>query len=304
MHIAVAATPAVALPTLDWLVASAHDLDLIITRPDRPAGRGRSLRESQVGFWADAHEIRCIKPSKSDELAQPLKIIDLVVTIGYGVILPRGILSIPRHGFINLHFSLLPAWRGAAPVQCAILHGDPNIGLTVFALDEGMDTGPIYLQKAVPNEPHENSGECLERMALLGPELLRDSIDLIEKGFSPVRQGEMGVSYAPKITKEDARIRWDGDVIGIDRHIRAFTPEPGAWTTWRGEPLRVVRARPYLSDDRLHRGEIAIKNGNVLVGCGTGDAIVLEEVTPSGKKTMSAKSWSNGARAIPGESFV
>ncbi len=304
MRIAVAATPAVALPTLNWLDISAHDLDLIITQPDRPAGRGRRLRESQVGSWANARDIRCIKPSHSDELAQPLKNIDLVVTIGYGIILPTKILDIPRNGFINLHFSLLPAWRGAAPVQRAILNGDLRMGLTVFALDAGMDTGPIYVQKEIPNEPDENTGECLRRLALIAPDLIRDAIELIEKGFTPFNQSETGVSYAPKVTKEEARIRWNEDAPGVDRRIRAFTPDPGAWTTWRNEPIRIVRARLYANDEPLRSGEIAVESGKVIVGCGAERAIVIEEVTPAGKKTMSAKSWINGARALPGDSFV
>lgn len=304
MHIAVAATPAVALPTLDWLRGSAHDLDLVITRPDRAAGRGRTLRESIVGSWANAQNVRAIKPFQSDDLAEPLKNIDLVVTIGYGVILPSRILRLPRYGFINLHFSLLPAWRGAAPVQRAILQGDPIMGLSVFSLDAGMDTGPIYIQRVIPTEPRENAGECLQRMALIGPEIIRDCIELIEKGSNPVKQVDTGVSYAPKMTKEDARIDWTQDVKGIDRHIRAFTPDPGAWTTWRKEHLRIDSARPYPNGNLLSKGELAVESGDVIAGCGTGGALILGDVTPAGKRRMSAKSWINGARPIPGESFV
>ncbi len=304
MHIAVAATPAVALPTLDWLKGSAHNLDLVITRPDRPAGRGQMLRESAVGSWANAHSIRSVKPSRADDLVEPLKNIDLVVTIGYGVILPLRILRLPRYGFINLHFSLLPAWRGAAPVQRAILHGDPIMGLTVFSLDAGMDTGPIYIQRVIPTEPRENAGECLQRMALIGPEIIRDCIELIEKGSNPVNQVEKGVSYALKITKEETRIDWTQDAMVVDRHIRAFTPDLGAWTTWRKATFRIDSARPYPNQNHLSEGELAIESGNVIAGCGAGGALLLVDVTPSGKRRMSAKSWINGAHPIPGESFV
>ncbi len=257
-----------------------------------------------MGSWANAHKIFSVKPLRSDDLVEPLQNIDLVVTIGYGVILPSRILCIPRYGFVNLHFSLLPAWRGAAPVQRAILHGDPVMGLTVFSLDAGMDTGPIYIQRVIPTEPRENAGECLQRMALIAPEIIRDCIELIEKGSIPVKQLETGVSYAPKITKEESRIDWAQDVMGVDRHIRAFTPDPGAWTTWRKEPLRIDSARPYPNENLLLQGELAMESGNVIVGCGTRGAIVLEDVTPSGKRRMSAKSWINGARPIPGDSFV
>ncbi|MFA5917988.1 MAG: methionyl-tRNA formyltransferase [Candidatus Nanopelagicaceae bacterium] len=304
MRIAVAATPSVAIPTLDWLHGSEHDLLLVITRPDRRAGRGRSVRASQVASWAAAHNVPCVKPEEPAELAEPLRNIDLVITIGYGVILPEPILRVPRFGFINLHFSLLPRWRGAAPVQRAILNGDNELGLSVFALDAGMDTGPIHVQRSIPNQPYENSGECLQRMAHLGPELIEQAIGLIATSVPPVRQSENGVSYAPKITREDARIVWSQNSAQLNRQIRAFTPEPGAWTTWRDAPMRIIRARPYLMDHQLKNGEIALHDGNLVVGCGEGSTLLIEEITPAGKKVLSAKSWINGARAHAGESFV
>ena len=304
MRIAVAATPSVAIPTLDWLHGSEHDLVLVITQPDRPAGRGRTIRPSQVASWAAAHNIACIKAETPDELAVPLAQVDLVITIGYGVILPEWILNVPLRGFVNLHFSLLPKWRGAAPVQRAILNGDEDLGLTVFALDAGMDTGPIYVQHSIPNQPYENSGQCLQRMAILGSELVAEAIDLVESRVLPVKQSNSGVSYAPKITKEDARIKWSNNAVKLNRQIRAFTPEPGAWTTWRDASMRITRARPYSIDHQLKSGEVTLHDGNVVVGCGEGSALVIEELTPAGKKVMTAKSWINGARALPGESFV
>lgn len=304
MRIAVAATPSVAIPTLDWLHGSEHDLLLVITQPDRRAGRGRSFRSSQVASWAAAHNVACVKPEKPDELTEPLRKIDLVITIGYGVILPEPILRVPRFGFINLHFSLLPRWRGAAPVQRAILNGDNELGLSVFALDAGMDTGPIYVQRAIPNQPYENSGECLQRMAHLGPELIEQTIGLIATSVPPVKQAEDRATYAPKITKEDARIQWSQNSAQLNRQIRAFTPEPGAWTTWRDAPMRITRARPYSMDHQLKNGEVTLHDGNLVVGCGEGSTLLIEEMTPAGKKVMSAKSWINGARALPGESFV
>jgi methionyl-tRNA formyltransferase len=255
-------------------------------------------------LWATAHNIPCVKPGSPDELVDPLVNVDLVVTVGYGVILPERILKVPRYGFINLHFSLLPRWRGAAPVQRAILNGDEELGLTVFALDAGMDTGPIYVQRSIPSQPYENSGQCLARMAVIGAELVAEAVDLIAMGVQPVSQSNDGVLLAPKVTKDDARITWDHNAAELSRQIRAFTPEPGAWTTWRGVSVRIIRARPYSKAQEVKCGEIFLSDGNVVVGCGEESALVIEEMTPAGKKVMSAKSWINGARALPGESFV
>lgn len=304
MRIGVAATPSVAIPTLDWLSASGHDLSLMITRPDRPAGRGRALKESRVGQWASAHHIQCIKPVSSGDLFESLAFIDLVVTIGYGVILPIEILSVPRYGFINLHFSLLPAWRGAAPVQRAILNGDERLGITVFALDSGMDTGPIYVQREIHVEPYENAGEVLEAMAALGPEAVAETLAIIESGVLPTPQSDEGASYAPKISKEDARILWNKSALEVDRQIRAFTPDPGAWTTFRNGTIRVDRARVFIDDRDREPGFVEAQNGSVVVSCANGSTLIIEEVTPAGKKTMSAKSWANGARIAEGERFV
>lgn len=304
MRIGVAATPGVAIPTLDWIHSSSHQLAFVITRPDKPAGRGKSLRESLVSQWAREHEVPCIKPVASSELRDLVATVDLVVTIGYGVILPIEILNQPQFGFINLHFSLLPAWRGAAPVQRAILQGEERTGVSVFALDSGMDTGPIYLQRDTEIMPHENAGELLNRLAAMGPEIVSETFSLIESGIKPTTQNDVGVSYAPKLTKEEARIVWNGTALHIERGIRAFTPFPGAWTTWRGASLRIDRARFQILDQKLMPGEILIHEGDVLVGCADGGAILLEEVTPAGKKVMPAKSWANGARISKGESFV
>ena len=304
MRIGVAATPNVAIPTLNWLLQSEHELALVITRPDKAAGRGRLVMESPVAQWAKAHEVECVKPVASQDLYERLANMDLIVTIGYGVILPVEILSIPRFGFINLHFSHLPAWRGAAPVQRAILNGESKFGVSVFALDQGMDTGPMYVQRDLFIEPYETAGELLTRMASMGPEVVADSIAMIESGVTPVDQSDMGVSYAPKISKEEARITWGNSAVQVDRLIRAFTPEPGAWTTWRGVTLRIDRARIFPIKREVPAGWLIQDSGGVLVSCGESSALILEEVTPSGKKLMSAKSWANGARIIEGESFV
>jgi methionyl-tRNA formyltransferase len=304
VRVGVAATPYVAIPTLDWLLHSSHELLYVITRPDKPAGRGRVLHESVVARWARTHDIECIKAHTSADLIDSLRQSDLVIIIGYGVILPADILSMPLNGFINLHFSLLPAGRGAAPVQRSILSGDQISGVTVFALDSGMDTGPIYLQQEMPINPFENAGELLARMADVGPQILSDSLTLIDAGGLPRVQSLEGVSYAAKITKTDARINWQRNAIFAHRQIRAFTPEPGTWTTWRDATLQVSRARPYLIDRELAPGYVLFENSNVVVGCAAGTALILEEVTPAGKKLMSARNWANGARIAKGDRFV
>lgn len=304
MRIGVAATPSVAIPTLNWLHRSKHDLCLVITQPDRPSGRGQSSKSSQVAAWGVEHLVPIIKPEQPEDMVESLVNLDLVITVGYGVILPKRILKLPNFGFINLHFSLLPRWRGAAPVQRAILNGDEELGLTVFALDAGMDTGPIYLQLSTPNQLNENSGECLRKLAVLGADLVAETIDLIEARVPPVKQSNHGVSYAPKVTKAEARIEWNRNAAELNRQILAFTPEPGAWTTWRGASMRISRARPYSIDRQLKSGEVTLHDGNVVVGCGGATALILEEMTPAGKNVMSAKSWINGARVLSGESFA
>lgn len=303
MRVGVAATPGVAIPTMDWLRDSKHDLNLVITRPDKPAGRGRGLKESVVAQWASTHGVECIKPVASEDLTESLALLDLVVTIAYGVILPIEIIKIPRFGFLNLHFSLLPAWRGAAPVQTSILNGDQVSGVTVFALDAGMDTGPIYVQREVPILPYENAGDLLERMAFLGPDVVGESLSMIESGIPPTTQGHEGVTYTKKFSKEDARIAWTSNALEIDRKVRAFTPEPGAWTLWRNSTLRIDRARLFPLDHDLAPGVIFVQGERVLVGCADGNGLIIEEVTPAGKKTMSARSWANGARIEQGEHF-
>lgn len=304
MRVGVAATPSVALPTLDWLISSEHELALVITQPDRPAGRGRNLRESVVGTWAQSHDISLVKPESAEFLVDTLADVEIVVTIGYGVILPTSIISIPKCGFINLHFSLLPAWRGAAPVPRAILQGDTVSGVTVFQLDAGVDTGPIYVARELKIDPMENAGQLLERMAAVGPAVISAAFDKILHNIAPLPQSEVGVSYAAKIHKADARIDWSCSAGLIDRQVRAFTPSPGAWTTWRGNSLKVTKAHMANSVALLKPGEVLIRDGLLLVGCGSREAIEVERLTPTGKKEMTVNDWLHGARVVSGECLV
>jgi methionyl-tRNA formyltransferase len=244
-----------------------------------------------------------VKPKDSIELIEPLSSIDLVITIGYGVILPAEVLSVPRYGFINLHFSLLPAWRGAAPVQRAIEHGDAISGVTVFALDAGMDTGPVYLQKEVSISSSSNSGDVIENMSKEGPSVIARALEMIEEGVSPTAQSPTGASLARKISKSEAKIDWSQDVAMVVRKIRAFSPEPGAWTMWRGQRLQIARAHTSTADRSLKSGEIFFDGTTLLVGCGDTSLLELNELQPSGKRRMPAQDWANGARLHDGEFF-
>ena len=286
MRIGVAATPDVAIPTLDWLLASSHEIICVISQPDRPAGRGREISPSPVSNWALIHGVRLLRPESAGDLIGVIDDLDLVITIGYGVILPKEVLSLPRFGFINLHFSLLPAYRGAAPVQRAIESGDIETGVTVFALDEGMDTGPIYRsRKFTIAEGSRTKEETLSDIAL---------------NIAPISQTGQ-TSNASKISKLDALIDWQLEAEVIVRKIRAFYPAPGAWTKWRGESFKINQA--HAVDFPLAPGEISVTSEGVFVGSGGPRSVALVFVVPSGKREMKALEWARGANISQGAAF-
>jgi methionyl-tRNA formyltransferase len=300
VRIGVAATPDVALPTLNWLLQSVHEVALIITQPDRPAGRGRVMQQSVVAQWAQDHNIPVVKPESSQELVDHIEKLDLVLTIGYGVLLPENILSLPKNGFLNLHFSLLPAYRGAAPVQRALQNGEVTTGVTVFQLDKGMDTGPIFAQESITIDPSWRSFELLDQLANLGPKVVHRSFSMIEAGDSSKEQ--VGVStIAPKISKAEAEIDFVQSGIQIANSIRAFTYEPGAWTLWRGKPFKICATVVADAIAGLP-GEIFVINKSVFVSTDAG-ALELLKVIPAGKKEMDAIDWARGARLTGGELF-
>jgi methionyl-tRNA formyltransferase len=302
VQIAVAATPEVALPTLEALLASEHNLVCVITQPDRPAGRGLALKESPVAIWAKEHKISVHKPADQEELKVAVAGIDLVITIGFGVIIKEEVLKLPKFGFINLHFSLLPKWRGAAPVQRAIEAGDLTTGVTVFKLDRGMDTGPIYLQKDIPMPAKATTESLLKDLATLGGPLVLETIAAIESQQAPRTQPDSGASRAEKLSKEEARINWQLSAEVIDRKIRAFLPNPGAWTTFRNETIKIETAdmgdmKPGLP------GEILNEAGALFV-CTSEGSLQILSVKPAGKASMLAISWLNGARIKADERFL
>ena len=294
MRLGVAATPEVALPTLNWIKTSGHTLVRVISQPDKPSGRGQEMNSSPVNQWAKLNSIELVNPTTVGDIDKALLDLDLLITIGYGRILPRATLSIPKFGCINLHFSLLPKYRGAAPVQRAIQAGETESGVTVFALDPGMDTGPIYSSITVPIPPTMRSYELLEQLSVVGIEAVKDALIAIESGVAPVAQtGE--ASMAAKITREEAKLDWNSTAHALVNKIRAFYPQPQAWTIFRGQPLKISLAKIFESDLMLQPGELRVVGNECCIG--TNDAVlVLQRLTPAGKKEISALDWSRGAR--------
>jgi len=300
MRIAVAATPPVALPTLDLLKSSKYQLVRVITRTDRPTGRGRTSQPTVVAQWADENNIDCHKPEDDVQLAQSLHDVDLLITIGFGVILSKELLKIPSRGSINLHFSLLPRWRGAAPVQRAIEAGDHLSGVTVFQLDEGMDTGPIFVTKRFAIDSDITSDELLDELSLLGPEAIMETLALIENGKKPTAQDSAGATLARKLTKFEGKIDWTSSAESIHSKVRAFTSNPGAWTIFRNENL--ILQQPEMSELRLKPGQIEVRDKKLYVGTAT-SALIFLKLKPSGKPLMDASAWINGVRISAEEFF-
>jgi methionyl-tRNA formyltransferase len=289
------------VPSLDALLASRHEVVAVVTRPDAPAGRGRTLRPSPVRERAEAAGVPVLTPAhpREPEFQEQLRGLapDCCPVVAYGALVPQPVLDVPRLGWVNLHFSLLPAWRGAAPVQHALLHGDEVTGATTFLLEAGMDTGPVFGVTTEQVRPTDTSGDLLTRLAHAGAGLLVATLDGLEEGaLVPVPQPRDGVSLAPKITVADARVDWTAPALRVDRVVRACTPAPGAWTTFRDK--RVKLGPVTLIDEVLEPGEV--RNGTV--GTGT-TAVRLGEVRPEGKGAMAAADWLRGLRVEAGERF-
>ncbi|CAB4887150.1 unannotated protein [freshwater metagenome] len=298
MRLAVAASPEVAIPTLEALLDSKFSLVRVFSQPDRPSGRGKVITPTAVSTWALDREIELIRPNSIEEMAANLLDIDCVLTIGYGVLLPTQILEIPRYGFLNLHFSLLPRWRGAAPVQRAIEAGDSLTGVTVFQLDEGMDTGPIYTMHRFALDPDITSDELLAELADLGVIASLEALQMVEDGKRPTAQTSQGATHARKLTREEGRIDWNLSAELVGSKIRAFTSNPGAWSIFRELPIKI--ASPVVSEVKLNPGEIALINRQVFIGTTT-TALQIGSITTAGKAPTLAQSWANGMRLLPGE---
>lgn len=306
MRLVFAGTPEPAVPSLRALLGSTrHDVVAVVTRPDAPSGRGRTVRRSPVGALADEAGVPVLSPARPrdpDFLAALRHLApDCCPVVAYGALVPRAALDVPRHGWVNLHFSLLPAWRGAAPVQAALRHGDEITGATTFRLEEGLDTGPVFGVVTEAVRADDTAGALLHRLADSGSTLLLATLDGIADGsLTPRPQPSDGVSHAPKVTVADARVDWPAPPVPIDRLVRSVTPDPGAWTTFRDERLGVgpLRAAPDAPD--LKPGELQVEKRRVLVGTG-GGPLALGDVHAVGKRAMPATDWARGARIEPGE---
>lgn len=326
MRLLFAGTPEVALPSLEALIHSSHDVVAVLTRPDAPAGRKRVLTPSPVKVAAQAAGIEVLTPAKTSDPALVQRLIELDVeaapVVAYGGLIPPALLGLPSHGWVNLHFSLLPSWRGAAPVQRAIMAGDELTGATTFVLEQGLDTGPTLGLLTERLRPDDTAGAVLDRLSHAGAKLLLDTLDALQAGSAVVQpQAGMGVSHAPKLSTEDARINWARPAYAVDRHIRGCTPAPGAHTTLRGQRLKIYPVTPLIEGgdrevagvqagdgtghaglDHLAPGELRVGRAEVVVGTGHG-SVRLSRVQPPGKQPMSAADWARGAHLQPGDAL-
>ncbi|WP_322780337.1 methionyl-tRNA formyltransferase [Frankia sp. Cas4] len=326
MRLVFAGTPAAALPSLRALLDSPrHEVVAVVTRPDRPVGRGRKVAHSPVRALAQEAAVDVLTPERPRDPAFLARLADIAPeccpVVAYGALLPRAALDIPKHGWINLHFSLLPAWRGAAPVQHALLAGDEVTGASVFQIEEDLDTGPVYGTLTETIGAHDTAGDLLERLAAAGARLLTGVLDGIDDASVHARpQPGEGVSIARKLTVADVRIDWSAPALHVDRLVRAATPAPGAWTTFRDHRIKLGPVRPLsTSDDQMapapaqvqvqvqafEPGRIVVRAGDSEIAVATGGGVVLlGDVRPEGRPSMTAGAWARGARLTDGERFA
>ena len=298
MRLVLAGTPSVAIPSFEALLASDHEVTAVVTRPDAARGRSKRLVPSEVGQWAADHGIPALKPMhpRDPEFVAALTELapDACPVVAYGALVPQHVLDIPRYGWVNLHFSPLPRWRGAAPVQRAIMAGDGVTGATTFRLVRELDAGPVYGTTEMALTGTETAGEVLEALAHTGARLLLDTIDALATTEPAEQDDEAAVTLAPKITVEEARIDWTRQADAIDRLVRGCSPEPMAWTTIGDERFKVALGRP-TDEAGLAPGEVRVEKRRVLVGTGT-TALELVRVQPQGKKEMAGADWGRGLR--------
>lgn len=313
MRLIFAGTPEPAVPALRALIEhEGHEVVAVLTRPDARVGRGRSLKPSPVKAVALEHGIEVIDPVSLSDADARARLADLapdcIPVVAYGNLVPKDLLDVPAHGWVNLHFSLLPAWRGAAPVQAAIAAGDEITGASTFLIEEGLDTGPVFGTVTEAIKPTDTADDLLGRLAQSGAALLAATMDGLEAGrLRPEAQSADGVSHAPKIVSDDARVDWSMPGHLIDRRIRAHTPAPGAWTMLGDDRLKLGPVTPVAGDDDaldqapLEPGRIRVEKKRVLVGAGGGTAVALGDVQPPGKRMMNAVDWARGARPDDGK---
>lgn len=310
MRIVFFGSPESAIPSLQRILEEGHTVGLIITQPDRPSGRGKKLTASPVKKFALEHNIPVFQPQRIRKDPAALDRIcevdpDLNVVVAYGQIIPAQVIDFPEYRSINLHFSLLPKYRGASPVQWAILNGESTTGLTIFVLNEKMDEGDILTQKEIRILPQEKAFELEERLAREGADLLVNTIHQMDR-LTPLRQDHTQATYAPLIKKEDGLIDWRDMAISVGRKVRAFSAWPSAFTYFRGKRLKILEGRTDTTESisSVRPGEIfAVEKEGISVGCGDGQVYTISRLQPENRKTMNAHSFSLGAKIEPGESF-
>ncbi|GAB3623144.1 methionyl-tRNA formyltransferase [Mariniluteicoccus endophyticus] len=306
MRLVFAGTPDVALPSLNALVESDHEVVAVVTRPDAPAGRGKKLVASPVAQRADELGLEVLRPEnpRDPEFVARLTEIapDCCPVVAYGALVPQHVLDIPRLGWANLHFSLLPRWRGAAPVQRAIMAGDAETGACVFRLVKELDAGDVYATLRTPVEAGDTSGDLLGRLAESGAGLLVEVMDALAAGTATATpQPTDGITLAPKITVAEAELDLTHDATALDRLVRGCSPAPGAWTTFRGDRFKVLATRRLGTSD-LAPGELRATKKTLEVGTGGGD-LLLDQVQAHGKKPMRGADWARGVHIEAGETL-
>jgi len=300
-------TPEFAVPSLESLAAR-HDVVAVFTQPDRPKGRGNQLAESPVKTAArqlgiPIHQPERVRRPESVELLQELAA-DLMIVVGYGQIIPQSIIDLPRHGILNVHASLLPKYRGAAPIQWAIANGESETGVTIMQIDAGLDTGDMLSKSRTSIGPEETAPELSARLAPLGAELLCETIARIDAGtVQREKQDSAEATLAPILKKEDGLIDWQLPAARIDSRLRGFTPWPGAYTSFRGQQLSILRARPAAAAADLPSGRLHAEKRRLFAGCGAGTVLEVLELQPAGKKRMTAEAFLNGYKIIDSDSF-
>lgn len=302
MKIVFAGTPEFTIPCLNALIGSDHHLIAVYTQPDRPAGRGRKLQPSAVKSWALTHQIPVYQPEnfKSDEAVAELAALkpDLMIVIAYGLILPKKVLSLPRLGCINVHASLLPRWRGASPIQQAVLHGDKETGVTIMQMDAGMDTGDMLVKRSCPIYPEDTAGSLHDRLAQLAAEPLLQTLELLAKEQAkPEKQDSALVSYAPKIKKEDAAINWHRSAVEIAQQIAAFNPWPIAYTQAGDELLRIYKVQIVERTFTAEPGTIIVLDKKGMLVATADQALLVEQIQFPGAKAMAVADWLNAGRS-------
>ena len=292
-----ASSSEVSIPVLNFL-HNTREVDLlsVITNPDKATGRGQVLTSNHVAQWCEKFKVAVAKPADHADLLKCIEKInpDLLITVAYGHILKVEVLNKPKFGAINLHYSLLPAYRGAAPVQWAILNGEKTTGVSVFKLDSGMDTGPIYLQRSVEIEQNDTTSSLLSKLNSVGVELIKETLKLIADGVSPTSQSKSGISFAPKFTKVDGAVDWNKSAEEIFNKFRALSDNPGVFTSYIGSKVRLNQvAKVDRETTALSPGVFSNFEGNLIVGTGEG-ALLISSLTPEGRKIMSGTDFYNG----------